>query len=166
MRQHGANHSALITIDTWMRQQLNVTEKFATQNVANLSVDPTKNMIYKRLWDGDRMYIGVAPWCQILRKKSESGQYETVDINALGRGTYTVTIEVPYIFIGPHKNGEDFSLTLRIIQITFDPEVENKASPVAIPIVPSKAPIAKGRRRKNAPKTQLDEVLDTLVAAL
>ena len=123
MKEHGTNHSALIPIDAWIRQQLNVAEKFATQNVANLSVDPTQNMIYKRLWDGDMMFIRVASWCQIFRKNTESGQYEAVDLKALGRGTYNITIEVPYIFIGPHKNGEDFSLTLRIIQIAFDPEV-------------------------------------------
>ena len=156
MKEHGTNHSALIPIDAWIRQQLNVAEKFATQNVANHSADPTQNMIYKRLWDGDMMFIRVASWCQIFRKNTESGQYEAVDLKALGRGTYNITIEVPYIFIGPHKNGEDFSLTLRIIQIAFDPEVEDKARPVAVPLTPSKAPTAKGRRRKTTSKTQLD----------
>ena len=100
------------------------------------------------------MYIRVAKWCQIFKKNTESGQYETADIKALGRGTYNVTIEVPYIFIGPHKNGEDYSLTLRLVQIAFDPEVEDKARLTAIPIIPSKASTAKGRRRKHVSQTE------------
>ena len=166
VNEHGNSCSVLIPIDAWIRQQLNVAEKFATQNVVNHSVDPTQNMIYKRLWIGDMMYISVASWCQIFKKNRESGQYETVDIKALGRGTYTVTIEVPYIFIGPHKNGEDFSLTLRIVQITFDPEVEDRAKPVTIPLTPSKAPTTKGRRRKNVAAKPQHEDFDALKALL
>ena len=38
----------------------------------------------------------------------------SVPLENLGQGTYSITIEVPYIYIGPHKRGEDCSLLLQI----------------------------------------------------
>ena len=156
VREQGSDHSVLIPIDPWMRHQLTITEKFLSQNVTTPPDYPKGNLTYKSLWGGEMMYIRVARWCQIFKKNAESGQYDSVDIKSLGRGTYSIMVEMPYLYIGPHKNGEDVSLTLRVVQITFDPEVP-KPMLRDIPTISTKASGVKGRRRKHAPKTHEDD---------
>ena len=36
-------------------------------------------------------------------------------------GLFSFSIEVPYVYIGPHKGGERFSLSLRLLQVTYTP---------------------------------------------
>lgn len=138
MKKHnGANVSILLPVEPWLRDQLNMFETFAQQNINSpdhiLSSD---ELVYKPLWKGERMYIRVAKWCNILQQNMQTGSYESVNISTpLGPGTYNVTIEVPYIYIGPHKNGENYSLTLRIVQIVYHPELN---SPNLIQLTPPK----------------------------
>lgn len=142
------DHSVLIPVMPWLRQQFNVIETFVQQNAdfSQLKLPTPYKVNYKPLWSGDMMYIRVSRWCQIFKQNLETGQFDTVNIKErLGQGTFNVTIEVPYIFFGPHKNGENFSLTIRIDQIVFIPD---KPRPN---IITYKTPDVKGgRRRKNA----------------
>lgn len=123
---NGSNFSILVPVETWLRTQLNVIEDFVKQNVnvGNHIMAPVNGLKYKPLWLGQRMFIRVAHWCNIL-KRNEIGEFESVKHDTpLGPGTYNMTIEVPYIYIGPHKRGEDFSLALNIVQIVFQPDTE------------------------------------------
>lgn len=117
------------------------------------------NAVYKPIWQGDMMYVRVSTWCQIFRQTAVKGQFDSVDIKSLtGHGSYNITIEVPYIYIGPHKNGENYSLSMRVIQIVCEPAVESPIqfhfkSPELKPEELKKLE-TKGRRRKNTQKTQ------------
>lgn len=123
----GSQFSVLVPVEPWLRDQLNIIEDFAKQNanVGNFIMSSMNALSYKPLWPGQRMYIRVSQWCTILRRNIETGKYDSVKLDTpLGPGTYNLTIEVPYIYIGTHKSGEDFSLSLRITQIVFEPESE------------------------------------------
>ena len=147
LNANGDDYSVLVPIDPWLRQQFNVTETFMRKHIAEQTEGPLHNAVYKPLWDGNMMYVRVARWCQIYQQNMETGQYSVVDLKSLGRGTYNITIEVSYLFIGPHKNGEDCSLTVRIIQITCQPDSQKPVMPPpdTIPVKPAGA---RGRRRK------------------
>lgn len=133
-----------VPVEAWLRSQLDIIEHFAQQNVNLSCLDPPpKSAVYKPLWRGNSMYIHVAPWCNFLRQSFVDGVYETVSRDTqFGRGTFTVSLEVPHIYIGPHKNGENYSLSLAIVQMVFHPEVTPS------PPIKEKKAEKKGRSRK------------------
>ena len=157
LKENGPDFSILIPIEPWLRQQLNTAETFVQQHLKNQPTGPIENLIYKPLWAGDMMYVRMANWCQIFKQNRETGQYSSTDLHSLGRGNYNITIELPYIYIGPHKNGETVSLTTRIVQITFEPENVQKVAQPAPVTIPIKTSVAKGRRRKHVAKNQEDQ---------
>ena len=144
LKENKKGISYRIPIESWLRMQLDIIEHFVQQNVnASCLNPPPSPAIYKPLWRGNTMYVYVAPWCNFLRHNTQTDSYETFDRKAgFGRGCFTITLEVPHIFIGPHKNGENYSLSLSIVQMIFHPE--------AIPSLPIKIKPAekRGRPRK------------------
>ena len=153
IKENENGYSVLIPIDPWLRAQLNIAEEFVQKNVASDSsgVKP----VYKPLWDGPMMYVRVASWCQIYRRLFGTPQYERIDdMKTIGRGLYSITIELPYIYIGPHKNGEHYSTTMRIVQVTHEPEAELKAVEMPRVTIPIKSAPGKGRRKKNGTSSQ------------
>ena len=122
-------------------------EKFAQEKLDfESTTTPEMGVItYKPLWQGRQMYVSVAPWCNIFQQNFETGRLETLAREAeLGRGTFNISIEVPHIYIGPHKGGEHFSLSLSLVQIVHYPEQE------IIKPIKLKLPEKKGRSRNAA----------------
>lgn len=68
---------------------------------------------------------------------------------------YNITFEALYICTGPHKNGEDFSINLRVIQIMWKKLAKIPTCPVPIK---RKKIEGNGRRRS---KNKEDEVLQS-----
>lgn len=121
-----SNLSALIPTTGSLRTQLNILESYITQNVSipNDMKQPAdcKASQYKALWQQDNMYIQLSPWCDYFTFSAAHGNYmRTTKEGPFGKGIYHVTIEAPYIYIGPHKDGHLFSLTLRVVQVLYDP---------------------------------------------
>ena len=115
-----------LPIAPWLRKQLNIIETFVQEgaDLSDLPSSSEKDSVYKPLWKGERMYIPVSPLCTFARRNSKTGVMETVDRDSLGdNGKYTISLQVSYVYIGPHKKGEDFSLNLSIVQVVFKPEV-------------------------------------------
>ena len=141
------DYSVLVPVDPWLRQQFDVTETFMRKHLADQTEAPLHNAVYKPLWDGNMMFVRVARWCQIHQRNPETRQYNVTELKTLSRGTYNITIEVPYLYIGPHKNGADCSLTVRIVQIVCEPDAEKAVMPPpdTIPVKPAGV---RGRRRK------------------
>ena len=92
------------------------------------------------------MFISASRWCSVFQLNKETGNYDPITIKEaqFGRGRYSVTVEIPYVYIGPHKCGENFSLTTRVVQIVYDPATEKALD------IPFKVPEGKGRRKKKA----------------
>ena len=114
-----------IPVTLWLRRQFNIIEQFVKDNVdlASLpSCSSNKDFVYKPLWHGHSMYVSVSPACTFHRFNSPPGELQPVDMSLIhGRGKYSFTIALPYIYIGPHKKGEDYSLSLELVQVIFTP---------------------------------------------
>ena len=134
-----------LPITEWLRKQLDIIEEFVGENVDLASLPESvanKTYVYKPLWRGPQMYVTVSPHCTFHCVDNATGELQSSSLsNMCGKGTYTFTLSVPHIYIGPHKKGEDYSLSLEIVQMIFYPFVE----PAVIP----KKPV-KRRRQKNA----------------
>ena len=88
---------------------------------------------YRPLYQKENMFVSISHWCNILRLNRESGSFDSVSLPEMnGKGVYSIVMEVPYIYVGDHKNGEKFSVALRIVEIWFEPDVV--VSPVAPPV--------------------------------
>jgi hypothetical protein len=120
------NLAVLIPVNEWLRKQLNVIEQHVQENVTFVKDLPSpNNLVYRPLWGGDFTYLRMAKWCNIFQQDVVTGKFEPKPINTpLGRGYYSVTIEVPYVYIGAHKNGKDYSLSLSVVQIIYKPAVQ------------------------------------------
>ena len=144
---HPNSVSYSVPVNSWLRTQLDKVEQFVQENidVESLPSRPKKaDFIYKPLWRGERMFIGVSPCCSFLRFNSLTHGYDMVDRESMqGKGTYNITVEAPYVFIGPHKNGQNYSLSLDIVQMAFYPAAE--AEPEPEPVAPKKS--KRGRPR-------------------
>ena len=146
-KEYGGLFSVLIPTEPWLRTQLDVIEKFVQENVnftKNLIGAQTSAIVYKPLWKGDSMYVSLSTWCNVMQENPATDTVTSVPLENLGQGTYSITIEVPYIYIGPHKRGEDCSLLLRVVQIVYKPDT------VEPTIIPSNPPEKKGRRPRNS----------------
>ena len=131
IRGEGTNLSVLIPTQGTLRTQLNILENFVTENVKIPSClqQPSdwKVPLYKALWQQDNMYVSLSPWCDFYLFNQSMGEYTKItNKGPFGKGLYNVTIEAPYVYIGAHKDGHLFSLTLRVVQVEFQP-----ASPIS-----------------------------------
>ena len=154
-KQNGPFLSVLVQIDPWLRQELDKLETYVKENVSFTKTpsSPTDIVSYRPLWRGNAMYIALSSWCNVIMRNHKTDTFESVSsYDKLGRGTYSISIEVPYVYIGPHKHGEDFSLLLRAVQIVYEPE---PVAPTILSAHPSEKPEKpeksekKGRRPRN-----------------
>ena len=142
-----------IPVNDWLRKQFDIIEDFAQTSV-NLSVlassSSKKVFTYKPLWEGNEMFVSASPRCRYLKFNSSTGELETVDVSSMSeKGKCTVTLEVSHIYIGPHKNGEDYSLSLDIVQMIIYPIEEPQ-------VILRKPPTKRRRRKENVVVSQTE----------
>ena len=120
------NKSICIPIDDWLRTQLTTIEKFIISNVTIPSDVRRPNggvYLYKPLWLHDKMLISLSKWCRFFKFDSEKGAYLRQDqFVPFLKGSYNVNIEVSHVYIGPHKAGQTFSVSLRVTQVVYREE--------------------------------------------
>ena len=167
--------SLMIPIAPWLRLQLDRIEDFVQKNVNIPSSCRVENsvLMYKPLWAQDNMFISVSRWCKLYVLNRETGAYDIVDIKdtKLGPGTFAVSIEAPYVYIGPHKQGETYSLTLRIVQIVYQPmlskiPVTDNPPPPPPPSSSSSSEDPKAVKPKGRKKKKTDEPFAELLSAM
>ena len=132
LSQFDSGTSILVPIKPWLRKQLDIIEEFVTLHVdlptpfkESWKARSDKDTPYKKLWDGDNMYIPMSHWCKQYHYAPDTAlQYTMID-QAVGEGTYTITFEVPNVYFAQHSDNKLISLTLRVIQIVFQPAVPN-----------------------------------------
>ena len=124
-RVTNGNISLAIPVDSWTRTQLNTLEDFAQGHVIipNDVVAPAgASRDYRPIWPHPVAFVMCSQWCNYFWRNPETGHCTSVTPEHLTRpGLYSFSIEVPYVYIGPHKGGERFSLTLRLVQVTYTP---------------------------------------------
>ena len=75
----------------------------------------------KAVYLGDSMFITLSKWCNVFKFVDGRNAYECIDVDDFGKGEYFVTLEVSHVYIGPHQNGENCSLSLRVVSIVYKP---------------------------------------------
>ena len=79
--------------------------------------------LYKPLWQNNNLFVSISPWCDYYKYDVNMGEYHRMTKEGpLDKGTYHVTLEAPYIYIGTHKGGHLFTLTPCVIQLVYQPE--------------------------------------------
>ena len=114
----------LIPVDDWLLKQLTTIEEFITSNTsipADVSSDGP--FIYKPLHLGSSMLISVSNWCKYFKYDETRGAYVLLkNYSHFDKGTFNVNIEVSHVFIGPHKGGQHYSASLRVVQVVYKEE--------------------------------------------
>lgn len=108
--------SVLIPVDESTKASFTTIENFVQ---ANVSSDK-----YKPLWLKDFMYCNVSHWCNYIQENSDGSQCVVTpepNYKNFGRGTYSMLIQASHVYVGPHKNGETYSLSLHVLQIKYKP---------------------------------------------
>ena len=159
--------SVLIRVEPWLRCQLDIIENFVSQHVLIpkelLNSWPAKlESYYKPLFNGSYMYIQVGKFCTFTRSVPNSNYcvIPSVPRPEFGEGKYSFTIEVPQVYLGPHKDGSLFSINMRITRIhceveptNFDDLIQAYIPPVVTTEVEEKTdslnPVIKRRSRRN-----------------
>lgn len=103
--------SVLFPLDDHTRKTLGVIEGFVKANV--------QSERYKPLWLGDNMYCNVSQWCQYECINSDGTRSAIQPGTVLGKGYYSMMIHASHVYIGPHRGGETFSVSLHVVNITY-----------------------------------------------
>ena len=112
-----------VPVDDWLRTQLSNIEKFVMMKVSipsNVPKSKEGSYVYKPLALTDTLLLTVSKWCKYFKfNKSKGGHVLLENFEQFERGQYNFNIEVAHVYIGPHKGGQNFSLSLRVTQITY-----------------------------------------------
>ena len=111
----------VIPVDDWLRKQLMTLEDFVTSSVTIPSDVPREDQfIYKPLHLGESILINISTWCKYFKFEENKGAYVFLkNYTHFDKGVYNVNIEASHVYIGPHKGGQHYSLSLRINQIVY-----------------------------------------------
>ena len=105
--------SVHVPLDLTTIQLLYEIEQFVKTNV-----DSPR---YKPLWLKDTIFVNLSKWCRYeLINTDGSSQIFPVDL-VMGFGWYKFDIQASHVYVGPHKNGETFSISLHVIRIAYKP---------------------------------------------
>ena len=127
MYSHNAEQMSIcVPLDDWLRSQLSVLQDFViSRTTFPADVPQTKegNYLFKPLLARNPLMISVSKWCRIFKFDQSRGAYVRVDkFSQFGKGNFSANIEVSHVYIGPHKDGHNFSLSMRVRQIIYNEE--------------------------------------------
>ena len=116
----------VIPVSTWFRAQLDILETFVARSVnvpEQLLLQWSHNMnhYYKPIYDGKYLSLSLSKWCRFTQ--NVNGQ--TIALPSfprpnLGMGRYSITLDVPHVYIGPHKSGHLYSINFRVSHIHYE----------------------------------------------
>jgi hypothetical protein len=100
--------------------------------VSNVTIPPdvaraaNGNYIFKPFLDSDTMLVTMSQWCKFYKYDEVKAAYvEVSGYVPFEKGEFNVGIDVSHVYIGPHRGGHQFSLSLRVYQIIYKEEVNS-----------------------------------------
>lgn len=110
--------AVLVPLDEATKTSLRTVEKFVVKHV--------NSQKYKQLpLNNDTMFVNVSKWCA-YEKASDSGFSDMIPPGTfMGPGTYSLKLRVSHVYVGPHRGGETFSLSLHVLKITYMPKQDD-----------------------------------------
>jgi hypothetical protein len=162
MYNHGANQiSMIIPVDAWLRRQLTTYQNFVVSNVViPLDVPQTSEgtYVFKPLLEENtkQIFVSVSKWCKIFKFESTTGVYIRQEkFSQFEKGSFNVTIDVSHVYIGPHKGGHTFSLSLRVKQLVYEEEpAEDNDTSLLDELLTVEAEIEKKKKNKRGKKVR------------
>ena len=106
--------AAHIPLDPVTRAKLTEIDSFVEQAVDS----PT----YKPIWKGDVLFVNFSRWCKYEIIMPDGSRQPMSSDTALLRGMYSVVIQASHVYVGPHKSGETYSVSLHIRELLYEPE--------------------------------------------
>ena len=122
--ENGA-HSLCLPLSPVLKSDLTKIQNFISDRIVipeDVIDYPNKKL--KPTFVGDDLFITMSKWCSLFKFVNGRNAYECITENDFGKGEYYVTIEVSHVYIGPHQNGENCSLSLRVRNIIYKPAAE------------------------------------------
>ena len=101
--------SVFVPLDPLTLSRLQTIEAFVQASV--------QSDIYKALKLGTGIYCNISKWCKFLKYTSDGVMKTMEDESSLGKGTYSFDLQVSHVYVGPHRGGETFSITLHVVSI-------------------------------------------------
>ena len=139
--------SVIVPVTPWLRSHLNLIETFVTSFVTvpqQLMLQWPHKLLnyYKPIYEGKNLAITLSKWCRFTQ--TVNGKTSSVQpLSQLGPGRYSFVIDVPHVYIGPHKSGHLYSLNFRVSHIHFEPSVQAPITQAPMAQAPmAQAPVA------------------------
>ena len=110
---HNAMTSVLVPLDSDLIASLTRVENFIKDLV---SLEK-----YKPLWLRSGMFVNVSKWCKYELVKPDGTTQPLPENIAFGAGIYKIYIGVSHLYVGPHRGGEHYSLSLHVMKIAYEP---------------------------------------------
>ncbi len=144
----------LVPLDATTIETLREIEAFVCANV--------DSPMYKPLRLDGSMYVMLSKWCQYLIRQPDGTLTPFPCCQVIGEGLYGIQIQVSHVYIGPHRGGETFSLSLHVTRVVWEPQTnlldggedEHTPPPASAPPTPT-APLKKPKRKRK--RVALDE---------
>ena len=128
--------SIILPVSSWLRHQFNILDLFALE-VVTVPDDlrrhwQAKENMYKAIYNGKNICVKLSQFCRFTQ--TVDGQVVDVPCNPrprFGHGRYSYTLEIPSFYMGPHKAGEMYSLTMFINRVHFE-SIPNAVAPSCV----------------------------------
>ena len=152
--------SLQIPVDGWLRNQLDTLDEFARNNIEMpecykspkdiyLKTKSESESPYKAFFPGSILFVTISNWCKLRISDKEYNLLRS--LSEIGEGMYTITIDVPYIYFGPHSWGHKCSITSHVSKITYEPSLPD-IDAILNSIVASETPESPPLPAKKKPK--------------
>lgn len=155
----GERMSISIPLDDWLRQNLSVLQHFVVAHTQVPSSVPRTNegtYLFKSVLDRLDLIITLSKWCKFFKYNEGEAVYKEVEqFQPFNKGEYSLLIDISHVYIGPHKGGQHFSLSMHVRQITYKEdaaETEQSALLDELLKVTAEEPAKKKKTTKNARK--------------
>lgn len=155
---HGEGMLSLsVPLDGWLRTRFTQIQNFVVSNVT-IPPDVVRaadgNCIFKPFLDADTLLVPMSQWCKYYKYDEEKTAYvEVAGYVPFEKGDFNVGIDVSHVYIGPHKGGHQFSLSLRVYQIVYREELSSFDAFI-FDSLPEQAVVDEKKKRKRNTKAK------------
>ena len=101
----------LVPLQDVTREKIISLENFVKNNV--------ESERYKPLWSGNALFVNISKWCKYEQINPDGSTTPIMNGTVLGAGHYSMEITASHVYVGPHKGGETYSLSLHVDRILY-----------------------------------------------
>ena len=127
--QHdGERTSISIPLDDWLRQNLSVIQHFVVAHThipSDVARSKEGTYLFKSVLENLDLILNLSKWCRFFKyDEDKPGYIEVEQFKQFNKGEFHLLIDISHVFIGPHKGGQHFSLSMHVRQITYKEDMQ------------------------------------------